>query len=57
MEQEDIEIPDIAVEDQVFDIQFHPSEDVIAIGTIDGAAELCAHSHFLLSVYQCLLIL
>jgi hypothetical protein len=31
---------DITTNAQVFDLDFHPSRDVIAIGNIDGVVEL-----------------
>lgn len=35
---------DIETKSAVFDIAFHPTQDVIAVGLIDGSLELCVGS-------------
>lgn len=40
MEPVDEGIPDVVLAEQPFDLQFHPTEDAIAAGLIDGQVQM-----------------
>jgi hypothetical protein len=48
-EAEDIEIPSITLPDQVFDVQFHPHNDIVATALITGQLNLYVFKHFVMS--------
>ena len=37
----EVEIPGISLPDQVFDVQFHPHNDLVATALITGQLNLC----------------
>eukprot|EP00455_Lapot_gusevi_P018403 TRINITY_DN2003_c0_g1_i5.p1 TRINITY_DN2003_c0_g1~~TRINITY_DN2003_c0_g1_i5.p1 ORF type:complete len:396 (+),score=105.46 TRINITY_DN2003_c0_g1_i5:58-1245(+) len=39
-EDEEIHLPEIRLEEEVFNVQFHPSQDILALATVTGAIQL-----------------